>query len=217
MSLYDIMTGNPEWYTPPHIIEKARRVLGSIDLDPASCEAAQAVVKATRWHSKEDDGLAHDWAGRVWMNPPYNAGVIGRFIEKLVSHYEHPSGGVTAAILLTNYCAETAWFRLAASRSSSICTPKKRLQFVNRFGQPSTGQPMASALFYFGPDRNLFEAEFGDIGYFTHFQKLRECGRCGRTIPSNRRSDARYCSTRCRVAAHRCNGCEALAVAAGAS
>src|SRR5262249_14340165 len=34
-------TGETEWYTPARYVELARRVLDAIDLDPASCDAAQ--------------------------------------------------------------------------------------------------------------------------------------------------------------------------------
>lgn len=59
-----------EFYTPAPIVEAARRLMGSIDLDPASCEIAQQVVKAERWFSAEDDGLRFAWERNVFLNPP---------------------------------------------------------------------------------------------------------------------------------------------------
>jgi hypothetical protein len=44
-------TGDYEWYTKPAYIEAARRVLGGIDLDPASCDLAQQTVKATAFYT----------------------------------------------------------------------------------------------------------------------------------------------------------------------
>ena len=64
-------TGNPENYTPAVYIEAARRVLGEIDLDPASCFLAQETVKANRFFTKEENGLQQKWNGRVFLNPPY--------------------------------------------------------------------------------------------------------------------------------------------------
>jgi hypothetical protein len=42
-------TGAQELYMPAPMIELVRDVLGTIDLDPASCEEANKVVQATRY------------------------------------------------------------------------------------------------------------------------------------------------------------------------
>jgi DNA N-6-adenine-methyltransferase Dam/ParB-like nuclease family protein len=74
-------TGEYEWYTPAAILDAARSVLGAIDLDPASCIEAQQTVNATTYYTDETDGLAQHWTGRVWLNPPYAADLIGQFVS----------------------------------------------------------------------------------------------------------------------------------------
>ncbi len=67
-----------EWFTPPDIVERARRSLGGqIDLDPASCAEANKLVRADTFWTKEDNGLAHDWRGykRIFVNPPGGRGL----------------------------------------------------------------------------------------------------------------------------------------------
>jgi hypothetical protein len=61
-----------EHYTPIPIVEVAREVMGSIDLDPASCALAnREIVRADRFFTKADDGLSRDWNARtVFVNPP---------------------------------------------------------------------------------------------------------------------------------------------------
>lgn len=54
-----------EWYTMPRYIEAARTVLGHIDLDPASTERANRIIKATHYYTKQDDGLTQHWSGKV--------------------------------------------------------------------------------------------------------------------------------------------------------
>lgn len=63
-----------EHYTPKDIVEAAREVLGTIELDPASCQLGNSVVGAMAWYGPgselAEDGLAEPWLGKVFLNPP---------------------------------------------------------------------------------------------------------------------------------------------------
>ncbi len=61
-----------EWYSPSSIVTPARNAMGQIDLDPASCLAANELIQAHTIYTEESDGLAHakDWVGNVFLNPP---------------------------------------------------------------------------------------------------------------------------------------------------
>ena len=74
-----------DWYTPSSIIEPARRILWSIDLDPASCALANEVVKAKKYFTIDDDGLSQDWFGNVWCNPPYSD--TDRWVKKALKEF----------------------------------------------------------------------------------------------------------------------------------
>ena len=67
-------SGDVEMYTPPEIIEAARRTMGGIDLDPASSLIANQRVKADYIFTKDNDGLAQQWLGNIWMNHPFSKG-----------------------------------------------------------------------------------------------------------------------------------------------
>jgi ParB family chromosome partitioning protein len=99
-----------EWYTPRYVIEAAREVMGSIDLDPASCLKANQIVRATCYYSEEQNGLAQVWYGNVWLNPPFgktrNQSNQLLFVNRLANEYR--AGNVKQAILLItpkNTCA----------------------------------------------------------------------------------------------------------------
>jgi phage N-6-adenine-methyltransferase len=152
-------SGNNEWYTPPEYIAAAQAVMGAIDLDPASSETANKIVGAHKYYTAQDDGLAHHWQGRVWMNPPYASNLVGSFIDKLII-----SEDVTEAIVLVNNATDTAWFHALAAQASLIAFPKGRIRFVSpdgELGAPLQGQ----AIFYCGGSHySEFELEFGRFG-----------------------------------------------------
>lgn len=154
-------TGENEWYTPAEYIAAAREVMGGIDLDPASSELANRTVQAARYFTVADNGLAHDWHGRVWMNPPYSQPAISHFAEKMVA--EVSAGNVEHAIALTHNYTDTAWFHTMASIADAICFTRGRIGFVDREGNkaaPTQGQ----AFFYYGPDRDAFASVFSAHG-----------------------------------------------------
>lgn len=155
-------TGENEWYTPEQHIKLARQVLGTIELDPASSHVANQTVKAERFFSQETNGLEKEWAGNVWLNPPYAQPAIAQFADKMVAEWQ--SGRVTAAIVLTHNYTDTAWFQTLARAAAAICFTRGRVRFVSPAGElaaPTQGQ----AFFYFGPETDIFADVFGQIGF----------------------------------------------------
>jgi len=155
-------TGETEWYTPARYVELARRVLGAIDLDPASCDAAQKTVRATTYYTKAEDGLSREWRGRIWLNPPYAQPEIVHFIDKLIG--ERSDGRVTAAIALVNNYTDTGWFHAAAEIADATCFTRGRVKFVNIDGAECDAPAQGSVFFYFGDRVSDFAATFLEIG-----------------------------------------------------
>jgi len=57
-----------EWYTPAWIFDALAL---DFDTDPCSPHDMESAVPARTKYTIFDDGLKHEWRGRVWMNPPY--------------------------------------------------------------------------------------------------------------------------------------------------
>ncbi len=154
-------TGNFEWYTPHHIIDLARDVLGGIDFDPASSEIANRTVQATRFFTAEDDGLQQEWpVGRIWMNPPYATRLIRQFVSRFCAEIERGSSG----IVLVNNATETEWFEELFEVYDVVCFPKGRLRFVPPDGLVIGGALQGQAIFYFGEDIPRFKDAFRTVG-----------------------------------------------------
>lgn len=155
-------TGDNEWYTPQEHIERARRVLGGFDVDPASNPIAQEHIGARQFFTEETNGLAQEWNGTVWLNPPYAQPLIGQFMAKLCE--EHAAGRCREAIALTHNYTDTRWFQDTARAASAICFTRGRIKFYSPSGDiaaPTQGQ----AFFYFGPDVDAFCREFAEVGF----------------------------------------------------
>ena len=116
---------------------------------------------ASAFYTSEDSGLDRDWYGTVWMNPPYESGLIGQFAEKLCDSYA--SGNVTSAVVLVNNATETKWFQSLAEQASAACFPKGRVKFWHprKVAVPLQGQ----AILFLGPNTDEFARAFSQFGF----------------------------------------------------
>lgn len=150
-----------EWFTPTDYLDAVRATLGAIDLDPASCEAAQAVVQAGEYYSKADDGLTRPWLGNVYLNPPYSMPLVQQFTE--YAHGQYQAGNSAAIIILVNNCTDARWFQALAERYPMMFS-RGRAKFWQT-DQRTFATRQGQAIFYLGPDPERFYAAFAAIAY----------------------------------------------------
>lgn len=93
-----------DWLTPPEILH----ALGQFDIDPCASQF-QPWKTADRQFTIEDDGLAREWHGRVWCNPPY-----GPHAEKFLRRMSEHGNGIALIFART----ETKAFQKYCWRSA---------------------------------------------------------------------------------------------------
>lgn len=159
-----------EHYTPAHVVELARKVLGEFDLDPASCAAANETVRARCYWALPVDGLECHWSGRVFLNPPG-----GTTPDKWRKIFQTKSNACAWWRKLCNewQCGRTTeaifiGFTLELLRSAqgnwlhpfdfTICVPSERL----RFGGDSPTH--ANVIVYLGDKPERFVEVFSALG-----------------------------------------------------
>ena len=155
-------TGENEWHTPEEHLDLARKVLGTIDLDPASSAVAQRTVQAESYFTAAKNGLTKEWIGKVWLNPPYAQPLIAEFVAKMIEEVQ--AKRCTEAIMLTHNYTDSAWFQDAARAATAICFTRGRIRFEDPEGNlasPTQGQ----AFFYFGSRGKTFANVFDNIGF----------------------------------------------------
>ena len=136
-----------EWSTPPGffaaINAETNGVLGLLGTDVCATEENR---KGPHFYTEAEDGLAQEWAGLCWMNPPYGRG-IGAWVEK--AWRSAHSGNATVYTLLPAR-TDTAWWHDYVMQASEIRLIRGRL----KFGGCKNAAPFPSALVIFRPDRS---------------------------------------------------------------
>lgn len=154
------------WFTPIEFVERVRRCLVRIDLDPFSCAAANAIIHASRFFSEGDSAIGRSWCNHgkvtVFMNPPYGKKILKPAIGTFLSAWF--DGQISQAIVLVNNATETQWFQSLAQECDSMCLVAKRIAFYNLDGKECSGNTRGQIFLYFGHDKKRFKAEFSPIG-----------------------------------------------------
>lgn len=150
-----------EWYTPPHIIERARATMGGIDLDPASNDTAQQWIRATDYYTADTliSGLAMPWHGRVWLNPPFDS--TPAWVEKLGDEYR--GGNVVSAVLLVNSAPGYVWWERLTD-ACPIVMLRERLRFIRPDGTPGGQAKKGQTVAYYGLRPQDFVRHWRDLG-----------------------------------------------------
>jgi phage N-6-adenine-methyltransferase len=147
---------NDEWYTPDVILDKIREVMGVIDLDPATSELAQSSVKAQDFFTEDDDGLAHEWHGKIFCNPPYSAALIKKFTAKF--YQEFMDRNMTEGIMLTNSGTDTIWNQNLAPFLQAYTLG--RISFIQPDGTEKGKGGRGQVFTYVGPNPKKFVEVF---------------------------------------------------------
>lgn len=140
--------------TPRHIID----ALGPFDLDPCAAPEPRPWATAAHHIALPDDGLAAPWAGRVWLNPPFDRYSVGQWIRRLADHGN--------GICLLHARTETDWFEPVWQAADVILFLASRIKFCRQDGTPheaNSGAPVILAAF--GPDNMASLANSGIDGH----------------------------------------------------
>jgi len=125
------------WLTPPKLV----KALGNFDLDPCSAEDMPWSI-ADRCYTEKDDGLAQQWEGRVFMNPPYGP-KLDPFLHKLAQH----GNGIALVFARTE---TRAFFRNVWNKADAIMFLKGRVKFYRPDGTQGQSSGSPSCLIAYG-------------------------------------------------------------------
>ena len=127
-----------QWSTPQDLFDSYDKLWG-FELDVC---ALPSNAKCQKYFTPEDDGLAQQWSGVCWMNPPY-----GREIKKWMKKaYEESQRGCTVVCLVPSR-TDTAWWHDYAMKGQVIFI-RGRL----KFGDAKNSAPFPSAIVIFKGD-----------------------------------------------------------------
>ena len=155
-----------EWYTPPEIF----RALGLVfDLDPCSPFPAPCHVPARHVMNRHDDGLAQEWRGLVFMNPPF--GGRNSHVPWLRKFLDHGNG-----IAIVRAYTSSAWFHEWAVKAETMLFPRGKTKFIRANGEVGRAPGHGVVLLGMGETANEALRQSG-LGFWVRPAWAGEAGR----------------------------------------
>ena len=138
-----------DYYTPKWIFD----ALGlEFDLDVASPVGGISWIPAKRYFTQYEDGLAQDWSGRVWMNPPYSQTQV--WVDKWLKH----GNGITLIQI-----SKALWFNKLWETEIQMCLMPSNFKFSKGNGEMA-GILMPTVLVALG-EENIIALKSSGIGF----------------------------------------------------
>lgn len=147
LSVTQTVTGNVHFSSQTDLWETPADLFAALDAEFGFTLDVCAIAenaKCRAFYSPADDGLAHDWIGACWMNPPYGR-EIGRWVAKA---YESAQAGATVVALVPAR-TDTAWWHDYVTQAEAVRYFRGRI----RFGEAAHGAPFPSAVVVFRPSQ----------------------------------------------------------------
>lgn len=130
-----------DWATPAGVFAALDAEFG-FELDVC---ASPANAKCPRFFTVAENGLAQEWTGTAWMNPPYGRG-IGAWMKKAA---DAAAAGATVVCLVPARTDTAWWHQQVMARASEVRFVSGRL----KFGAGKAPAPFPSAIVVYRPRR----------------------------------------------------------------
>lgn len=128
-----------QWATPQELFDDLDNIY-HFTLDVC---ASDWNAKCDQYFDEEQNGLAQEWVGTCWMNPPY-----GRTIKEWVKKAYESAGNGTTVVCLIPARTDTAWWHDYVMKGD-ITFLRGRVKFVSQTNDKDQSAPFPSAIVVF--------------------------------------------------------------------
>lgn len=129
-----------DWQTPPYVFDLiASHYTFAMDLAASSVNS-----KCRDFYCELEDSLRKNWdVGLCWLNPPFS---------KAKQFFTKAKGHKLIAIYKAANLETVLWQDIILPHCDWVCFIKRRVNYLNHMGVPSTGVTFGSALIGYGID-----------------------------------------------------------------